>query len=346
MEGNNNKFRELKSDNIDISTDTLAIKSKEILGINQPKISGSYLKYGRDKACDLDMKEIMYANSINNRNDILESYINKLKEHKKEFEVVKIKIYIDDPRIRKIMDKIGYVNGLLEIKDFDSNEINIDKTLPDNIQNKIQTLINKYDDESTIENYVYLNNYLYDINYPEWSFEELIEGRKKINNVMITINESTFTNMYLEIIIDDFLVSNFIHFTGLGDDSESETFKQFDLYDMTINNKISYYNLLKKIQHFIKWAYWNKLIQEKEIIRNTIFVYNQIDDFRDSIAKINNETCLIGTKSVLAKNESEKIKLEKEYESKYESFNLLSKEKYEKVAKIYSTYLSLYLRTK
>lgn len=340
------KFRELVNANIDITTDSFAIRAKEILGINQPKISGSYLKYGREKACDLDMKETIYANSNNNRNEMLESFINKLKENKKDYEVVKIKIYIEDNRIRKIMDRIGYVNGLLEVKDFDSSEIVIDDTLPKGIQEKIQQLICKYDDEPNIDNYVYLNNYLYDINYPEWTFDELIDGKKKINNNLVTLQDSSFTNIYIEIIFDNFLVSNFIHFTGLGDDSEPDTFKQFDLYDMTMNNKVSYYNLLKKIQHFIKWAYWNKLLKEKEIIRNTIFVYNQIDEFRDSIGKINNETCMIGTKAVIAKSENDKIKLKKEFEEKYESFNLLAKDKYDKVAKIYSTYLSLYLRTK
>jgi hypothetical protein len=341
-----NKFRELVNSDIDITNDHFVIKSKEILGIEQPKVSGSYLKYGKDKACDLDMKEAIYVNSIDNRNNIVQSYINKLKDEKKNFEIVKIKIYIDDPRIRKIIDKIGYVNGLLEIKDYDSSEIKIDESLPKEIQKNINELINKYDNEQTIDNYVYLNNYLYDINYPEWTFEELMKGNKKINNESIDLYDSFFTNIYIEIIIDNFLTSNFIHFTGLGDDSEPETFKQFDLYDMTINNKISYYNLLKKIQHFIKWAYWNKLLKEKEIIRNTIFVYNQIDEFREKIGKINNETCLISTKSILENDKTEKNKLKKEYEIKYEDFNQLSKEKYEKVANIYSVYLGLYLRTR
>jgi hypothetical protein len=341
-----NKFRELVNSDIDITNDHFVIKSKEILGIEQPKVSGSYLKYGKDKACDLDMKEGIYVNSIDNRNNILQSYINKLKDEKTTFEVVKIKIYIDDPRIRKIIDKIGYVNGLLEIKDFDSEEIIIDPSLPKEIKNKINELINTYDNEQTIDNYVYLNNYLYDINYPEWTFEELIKGKKKINDEFIDLYDAFFNNMYIEIIIDKFLISNFIHFTGLSDDSEPETFKQFDLYDMTINNKISYYNLLKKIQHFIKWAYWNKLLKEKEIIRNTIFVYNQIDEFRENIGKINNETCLISTKSILENDKIEKNKLKKDYEIKYEEFNKLSKEKYEKVSKIYSIYLGLYLRTK
>lgn len=341
-----NKFRELVNSDIDITNDHFVIKSKKILGIEQPKVSGSYLKYGKDKACDLDMKEAIYVNSIDNRNNILVSYINKLKDEKKHFEVVKIKIYMDDPRIRKIIDKIGYVNGLLEVKDFDSNEIIIDQSLPKEIQNKINELINKYDNEQTINNYVYLNNYLYDINYPEWTFEELVKGKKKINDESIDLYDSFFNNMYIEIIIDNFLISNFIHFSGISNDSEPETFKQFDLYDMTINNKISYYNLLKKIQHFIKWAYWNKLLTEKEIIRNTIFVYNQIDEFREKIGKINNEACLISTKSLLENDKTEKNKLKKEYEIKYEDFNKLSKEKYEKVAKIYSVYLGLYLRTK
>jgi hypothetical protein len=341
-----NKFRELVNSNIDITNDQFVIKSKEILGIENPKISGSYLKYGKDKACDLDMKEGVYVNSIDNRNNIVKSFIHKLKDNKKDFEVVKIKIYIDDPRIRKIIDKIGYVNGLLEVKDFDSNEIKIDQSLSKEIQTKINELINKYDNEPTIDNYVYLNNYLYNINYPEWTFDELIEGKKKINGEFIDLYEYFFNNMYIELIINNFLTSNFIHFTGIGDDSEPETFKQFDLYDMTINDKISYYNLLKKIQHFIKWAYWNKLLKEKDIIRNTIFVYNQIDDFREKIGKINNETCLINTTSILIKDKMEKNKLKKDYEEKYEEFNLLAKEKYEKVAKIYSIYLALYLRTR
>lgn len=125
-----NKFRELVNSDIDITNDHFVIKSKEILGIENPKVSGSYLKYGKDKACDLDMKEGIYVNSIDNRNNIVKSYINKLNDEKKNFEVVKIKIYIDDLRIRKIIDKIGYVNGLLEVKDFDSNDIKIDQSLP------------------------------------------------------------------------------------------------------------------------------------------------------------------------------------------------------------------------
>ena len=342
-----NKFKELVNSNIDITNDKFVISAKEILAVNNPKLKGSYLKYGKDKACDLDMNDNLHTHSLNERNEIIETYINKLLKHKNKFKVIKIKVYIKDERVQNIIDSIGFVNGLLEVIDFDITNIKIDDTLPDKIKVKITELLNKYDNDKTIDNYVLLNNYLVDLNYLDWSFEEFIKKEKLMNGIKINLNDRFYTDIYIEIIYDNFIVSNLIQFIGLSDNNNIvHTYKLFDLNDMTVNNKISYYNLLKKIQHFIKWAYWQRLLKEKEIIRNTIFIYNQIDEFREKIGNQYNEICLLNTSSLIAKTEKEQNKLKEEYYKKYEIFNLLAKEKYEKVSKIYSSYLALYLRTK
>ena len=105
-----NKFKELVNSNIDITNDNFVIMAKEILAVNNPKLKGSYLKYGKDKACDLDMNDNLYASSLNERNEIIKTYINKLIKHKDKFKVIKIKVYIKDERIQNIIDSIGVVN--------------------------------------------------------------------------------------------------------------------------------------------------------------------------------------------------------------------------------------------
>ena len=49
-------FEKLVNKEIDINDDFI-IKTKKILGLKKPTLHGSYIKYGKKKACDLDMSE-------------------------------------------------------------------------------------------------------------------------------------------------------------------------------------------------------------------------------------------------------------------------------------------------
>ena len=70
----NNKFKSLTNNKIDLSGDELVIKSKNILGVKNPKLVGSYIKYGKDKSCDLDMHEKLNIFGKNERNETLKNY--------------------------------------------------------------------------------------------------------------------------------------------------------------------------------------------------------------------------------------------------------------------------------
>lgn len=110
-------------------------KAKDLLAMKYPKVKGSYVKYGKDKSCDLDIFEEIYVKDNDEINNLLKNYSNKLKNNSKLFKLYILNFDCKDNRITKMMNSIGYLSGLLEPKDVNLN-FDIDSSLPETIKKR------------------------------------------------------------------------------------------------------------------------------------------------------------------------------------------------------------------
>jgi hypothetical protein len=337
-----NKFKSLSNKNIDIINDPFIKISKEILSINNPVLNGSYIKYGKDKACDLDMYENIKIQNLTNRNDILQILLDKLIKNKKKTKLIRLCFYFNDDRIKNILNNLGYISGTLEIIDCNL-DFNIDNTLPQKIKDKINKYKNKLQSDFNIKNYIKLHNYLYKLNNVSWKLSEFKKGYKIINGINIKLYDTIFKNVYIELLYDNYKITNYISFINYDEKNDQKKLNHYsaDFYDIINNKKIFYYIILKKIQVFLKWGYFNKIFKEKELINNTINFYNEIYDFRENIGNKYFELCSIDNQILLTKN---KEKLKKEYKKNFKKINKHSEKIYIKINKLYKKYLNLYLR--
>lgn len=337
-----NRFKSLSNKNIDVINDSFIKISKEILSINNPILNGSYIKYGKDKACDLDMYENIKIRNLTNRNDILQILLNKLIKNKKKTKLIRLCFYFNDNRIKNILDKLGYISGTFEIINCNLN-FNIDNTLPQKIKDKINTLKNKLQLNFNIRNYIKLYRYLYKLNNVSWKLSEFIKGYKIVNGSNIKLYDTKFKNVYIELLYDNYKITNYISFINNDDknDNTKPSYYSADLYDLINNKKIFYYVVLKKIQVFLKWGYFNKIFKERELINKTVDFYNEIYDFRENIGNKYFELCLLDNQILLTKYNS---KLKENYKKKFKKINKLSKKIYTNINELYAKYLNLFLR--
>lgn len=339
-----NKFKSLSNKNIDIINDSFIKISKEILSINNPILNGSYIKYGKDKACDLDMYENIKIRNLTNRNDILQILLDKLIKHKKKIKLIRLCFYFNDDRIKNILDKLGYISGTFEIMKCELN-FDIDDTLPLKIKDKINKLKNKLQLNFNIKNYIKLHNYLHKLNNTSWRLSEFIKGYKIINGINIKLYDTNFKNVYIELLYENYKITNYISFIDhdnkYNDNNKKLNYYSVDFYDIINNNKIFYYIVLKKYQVFLKWGYFNKIFKERELINKTVDFYNEIYDFRENIGNKYFELCSIDNQILLTKNNE---KLKEDYKKKFKKINKLSKKIYTKINKLYAKYLNLFLR--
>jgi hypothetical protein len=313
---------------MDIKKDPFVLKVKELITIKNPKLHGSYLKFGKDKACDLDIYELIVTNTKHERINILNLLLNKLIKYKNEYKLISLYFYIDDIRIRNILKNLGYVNGLLEIKECNL-KFDIDNTLSESIIKKINNLRNKLIKNFNLDNYLKLFIYLYSIMTPSWTLNEFKKKEKKILNNMINLNNIEFTDLKIDILYDNFRVTNYIMFKKT--DFNKKYYYPFTLHSITFNKKIFYYFFIKKIESLLKWLFFNKKIKNITI---------DINKFRDEIGNEYNELCLLSNKIEFDKN----IKLKEEFNKKFDIINNKSLNLYNLIIKEYLTQLRDYAR--
>lgn len=336
-----NKFKTLINKNIDIINDPFIKISKEILSIYNPLIHGSYIKYGKDKACDLDMYENIKIKDINNRNNILKILLNKLITNKKKIKLIRLCFYFNDNRIKNIINHLGYISGTFKIVDCNLNFI-INDTIPLKIKEKIKKLRDKLKINFDIDNYIKLHSYLHKLNNTSWRLSEFIKGEKIINGINIKLYELNFDTLYIELLYNNYKISNHITFISDNIRKIKNTYYSAEFNDLINNKKLFYYFVLKKIQVFLKWGYFNKIFKEIKLIEKTSDIYNEIYDFRENIGNKYFELCSIDNQRLLKKGNEELLK--KEYKKLFKKINKSSKELYDKINKSYEIYLDLYVR--
>lgn len=338
-----NKFKSKINKNIDINNDDLINKAKKILCYKNPSVSGSYIKYGRNKACDLDLEENININNYLDINTILDDLYNKLYLHKLQIKLISFYFDITDFRITTILKSLGYINGTFEIIDCNLN-INIDKTLPEKIKNKITLLIDKLKINKNLTNYIILYSYLKKINKPNWTLAEFKKKEKIINGIKINLLTTPFTYMYVNIIFEKFRISNYLRFIQIKNKNIKYNIDSVDISDILLDNKIFYYFLLKKIQVLLKYCYFNRIFKERFLIDNAITFYNEIYDFRENIGIEYNKFCLIDNE-INIETDKDKLKiLKKNYKIEFDKINNKSKELYDKIYQVYSKYFNTYLK--
>ena len=344
-------FKELVNKKIDIMNDILVQKTKKILAIKSPKLNGSYLKYGRSKACDLDMMEIL-SYDTNSKSHEIKAYCNKLISFKSDFILVKLKFNIYDVRFTNIINQLGYMDGNLKLYNLKLDKITESTdlhTIPTNIRNNIILLCNELKEHLTKNNYIKLVCYLYELSNPTWTLDEFKMGEKNINGQLIKLYESNFSSIYVQVIIDNFMVSNFIEFKDDFEEKNKEQMhmcKIYDMYDIIEYNMttLSYYLLLKKFQVFLKWGYFNRIFKEHNLVKLAIITYNDIYDFREDIGIIYNKLCLLQTQIILCDNTALLQELKIQYEKDFIQFNNISKKYYYEKSKKYKIYLQNFVK--
>ena len=251
-----------------------------LIGFDQTTICGSYIKYGKDKACDLDLTEnINYLD--------FDVYLNKIFNNRKQYYT--IEIYLDKPykKLEIIKNKLGYITGNFEKIQKDSiiDDVN---NLPEILKNDLLELIKIYSNSRDINDFIKIKLYVNKHIYPRWTYKELLLKNKIYYDENIILNNN-FTYIYIEVIFKKIRVSNFLTFKI---DNEIKNYVQFNIEDLVFNNNIFYYKLLKKFLVFIKWLFATKRIKDQLLNDSIIDLYNDIYDFIDNIGNKYNKNCI------------------------------------------------------
>jgi hypothetical protein len=318
------------------NNDDFVLEVEKLIGIQKTKVVGSYIKYGKDKVCDLDLSEDITSLDINNKMGILKLYFNKLNQNKDKFKIIHIYFDMEHSIIKELYNNIGYMDGLFNIHSYNEEKI---KELLNKLNNDtITKLFEKYKKDN---NYLSFLEKIKNMIYPEWTLDELIKGEKTYHNETFNIGNSSYSYFYIEIIYNDFRTSNYIYIH-----KQPKTDEKYIIFDDILKNeKIFYYYLIKKLLFFIKWLYYRKLIKEKELVNKTIDLHNEIFDFREEIGNKYNKSCLMSNQIDINKlYNKEDTKLIKKYNEYIDSLNKICEEKYRYFTKDYSYYLEKYIR--
>ena len=326
-----------------------------------PYLKGSYLKYGKNKACDMDITEDI--TSFNQ--EVFINYVNKLIENKKKYYLLEARFNEPYEKLQIIRDKLGYLDGMF-IKHSRESILNDVNNLPLELKNGIQPYIDEYVKDPSIKNFIKIKLFIKDNIYPKWTLKELKVGEKQYYDRVFKLSELNFTSFYIEIIYNNFRVSNVINFKK--EVMRTDYIKVSLNTIITHDGDISYIKLLKKFLTFIKWIYFKNKITDKQIYDNTPILYNNVYEYNESHGLRYNKTCKYKNKIDILELKIEKYnnKMKKKSDIKYQKYidsykrainklnnkinedikviNQICKEKYESIIGSYVSQLKEYVR--
>jgi hypothetical protein len=176
-------------------------------------VKGSYSKYGKDKACDLDLMYELFNNINYKLKKIVDRLIYIKNEHKKDFFIIKLKFNIEDKFIKNTMNSMGYIDIYFNVINYN---LVIDENISDDIKKEIKILAEKYENNHSLEQYIALYTYLKSKLSPIWTIEELNNGVKNFNNIEYNyhklIDEGKINNLQIDMIYKKFPVSLKLYF--------------------------------------------------------------------------------------------------------------------------------------
>ena len=263
----NNKPKFKRVNYTERANEPFVIEAKNLLQVKNAKMIGSYARFGREKACDMDLTETLTI-SKDNIAEVLEKYFNDLK--KKDLTILKISFDIINEDIKKIMNHMGYIDGTLNVRDYnlisgrdsnlisgrDSNLIsgrdsNLNTTKIDD--KNIQKLIETYNKSNLLKDYLKLYKYLVDKLHPVFTLDEAIKQTK------LCIKQCNYTYMHIEVIYQNFRITNTVLFPNFKSVACNKI-KKFDLADtITSTYEINYYKMIKHFFHWLIKSFFDKL---------------------------------------------------------------------------------------
>lgn len=175
---------------------------------------------------------------------------------------------------------------------------------------------------------------MYELNNPNWKLKEYLKGEKKINGLTVKLYDNNVSELYVEIVYDNFKITNYIQFIKTKTPKLQTDYMRTNFSSLIYGGEIFYYKVLKFYQVFLKWGYYSKFFFD------SVPLYNEVYDFREKIGSEYNKMCLIENKLTI--NETSELK--KEYKKLFKSINKKSKDMCDKVINKYSKYLDIYLR--
>ena len=324
----NNKPKFKRVNYAERANEPFVIEAKNLLQVKNAKMIGSYARFGREKACDMDLTETLTI-SKDKIADVLEKYFNDLK--KKDLTILKISFDIINEDINKIMSNMGYIDGTLTIRDYNlTSSTSYDKNKLITDYKNINKLIETYNKTSLLKDYLKLYKYLSEKLHPVFTIDEAI---KQTN---LCIKKCKFTYMHIEVIYQNFRITNTVLFPNFKTIS-CDKIKKFNLDDtVTADYEINYYKMIKHFFHWLIKSFFDKLFKEYNIVKNIVCLYNEISDFRESIGEINNNICKL--ENLLINNSNNK-ELIKEYNELNHKMQADCKEYFIKISGQFNKYL-------
>jgi hypothetical protein len=180
-----------------------------------------------------------------------------------------------------------------------------------------------------LKDYLKLYKYLYNKIHPVFTLDEAIKQTK------LCIKKCNYTYMHIEIIYQDFKITNTVFFSNFKKEP-CDKIKKFDLDDtITYNYEINYYKMIKHFFHWLIKSFFDKIFKEYNLVKNIVCLYNEISDFRESIGEINNNICKL--ENLLITNSNKEII--KEHQELFNKMQNECKEYFIKISLPFNKYL-------
>lgn len=284
---------------IDYSNDEIYKQVNELIGLDKTVMRGSYSKYGRDKACDMDLFEEL--NKIDF--DKFKNYIQKIYNNRKRFYFIKSYFYKPYNKIDEIYKQLPYLNGLIRLKENINDviyKLNSLKGLINNLPIELALEINQnidiYNKDPSVQNYINIVISIKKYRIPKWTLKELKQGYKQYYDEKYVISDYDYDHFYIEIIYSqnnyNFRISNNIKFNKDIKTMDNDNYLEYNILSMFPDNKLSYYILIKKCVFFFKWLKFRRLV-DKSLLSNHENILKEIIDFRGIIGTDHNKYCLL-----------------------------------------------------
>jgi hypothetical protein len=245
------------------------------------------------------------------------------------------------PLFYELYNKLGYLDGLLNVHNFNSDIELINKIKDDKCRNDILNLYNNYKETKSLDSFVLLKMYVINKVYPKWSFFDLLKGYINYYDITFKIEDKNYETFYIEVLyleepFKNIRISNFIEFKTFED--KKSIYIEKELENIILDNKIFYYYLVKRTMFFFKKHYYSNVIREHHLRKNMLNIYEDICKFREKYGELNNKYCNI--KNIL---DLVNIKINK-YNLKIKKYgeNTIYLNNLKKYNKIYIDKLSIY----
>ena len=330
---------------------TFANEIKNILQLTNVEIKmlGSYKRFGKNYACDLDFNQNLNDFNRDTFLSTLNNYINKLYQNKNNFTFITSYFDMKHKILDDLYNLLPPINGLYEldaINEIDEilnkkiNEINkIINLLPIKLKNRIYLRYNNYLQNKSLINYALLLSFVKEKIKPIWSLNKLRSGVLEYYGETFKISDYDYTYFYVEIFYKNFKASNYLYIKK--DIGDNNTFFNVDVTTLIKNNQISYIIAIKNYINFLKWFIYSKKITRYDKINKIVNLHNRVFDFRYNVSNIYNKICKIDNKydilKIKIKKYKKKLKLKNNiiYKNKIQKYINKQKEYQDKTNKIF-----------